>query len=143
MKRQLLTVLIASASILYSCENNGANENSSQNNNEPLNESSSGTSTIGNTGKSSAEGYEMLHVVFDGKPQAEAIKKLMSAVMAKYNIEENYENLNRCGSALLSMRNSSAVGVTEILKHMYQYGDAGQAFPAQVAISATILEQTK
>ena len=31
----------------------------------------------------------------------------------------------------------------EILKHMYQYGDAGQTFPAQVAISATILEQTK
>lgn len=101
----------------------------------------SDASSIVNTGKSSAEAYDMLHVVFEGKPEPEAIKKLMSAVMAKYNIEENYENLNRCGSALLSMKNSSAISITEmeILKDMYQNGDASQSFPSQAAISATIL----
>lgn len=145
MKKQLLTLLIISTSILYSCGNNELNGNSSKNITETSGTGSSNTSSIINTAKSSEEAYEMLHVVFYGKPELETIKKLMGAVMAKYNIEENYENLNRCGSALLSMRNSSAVGVTEmeILKHMYQHGDVSQKFPNQVAISATILEQIK
>lgn len=30
----------------------------------------------------------------------------------------------------------------QILKHMYQYGDAAQTFPNQAAISATLLEQS-
>lgn len=145
MKGQLLALLITSTSILYSCGSNESNDNSSRGIIEPLSPSASDTSPIVNTGKSSDEGYEMLHVVFDGKPEVESIKKLMGAVMAKYNIEENYENLNRCGSALLALRNSSAVGVTEmeILKYMYQHGDAGQPFPKQAAISVIILEQTK
>jgi len=62
----------------------------------------------------------VLHEVFKGKPERAATKKLMTAVMTRYNIEENHENLDRCGSALLSMKKSSAIGVTEmqILKHM-------------------------
>lgn len=140
MKKRLLIFIITSASILYSCRNNESSMDSSQSGTM-----NSDASSIVNTGKSSAETYDMLHVVFEGKPEPEAIKKLMSAVMAKYNIEENYENLNRCGSALLSMKNSSAISITEmeILKDMYQNGDASQSFPSQAAISATILEQTK
>lgn len=140
MKKRILIFIITSASILYSCRNNESSADSSQSHTV-----NSHASSIVNTGKSSEEAYDMLHVVFEGKPEPETIKKLMSAVMAKYNIEENYENLNRCGSALLGMKKSSAVGITEmeILKHMYQHGDPNQSFPSQAAISTTILEQTK
>ncbi|MBE9597993.1 hypothetical protein [Pedobacter sp. MC2016-24] len=101
-------------------------------------------SAIINTGNSTDEAYEMLHVVFEGNPDKKVLKKLISVMMAKQNIEENYENLNRCGSVFLSMKNSSAIGVTEmqILKHMYQVGDATQTFPNQAAISAVLVEQS-
>ena len=81
----------------------------------------------------------MLHVVFESNPARGAIKKLVRAVMTKYNIEENYENMNRCGLALLIMKKSSTIGVTEmqILKHMYQYGDAAQTFQSGCNFSYT------
>jgi hypothetical protein len=98
---------------------------------------------IVNSSKSADEAYDMLHVVFAGEPEKESIQKLMSPVMKSYGLEENYENLNRCGSALLSMRKSSAIGITEmeILKHMYQHGSTSNPFPTQAAISALYLEE--
>ncbi|WGQ09108.1 hypothetical protein QG516_21590 [Pedobacter gandavensis] len=103
------------------------------------------TSSIVNSGKSTEEGYEMLHVVFAGKPEIESIKRLLKVVMEKYGLEENFENINRTGSALLALREDSAIGVTEmeILKHMYQHGDPTVKFPTQAGISSLYLEQTQ
>lgn len=97
------------------------------------------------TGKSADEAFAMLPVVFEGNPSLESVKKLLSAVMDKYHLEVNYENINRCGSAVLSLREASAVGVTEmeLLKHMYQEGDDRLSFPDQAGVSATILEAYK
>lgn len=46
---------------------------------------------------------------------------------------------------LVALRKESAVGVTEmeILKHMYQNGDASKDIKMQAAESMLILEQTK
>lgn len=142
MKIKLLVLLLASASLFSACGAEAGNGDLSSS--SSIEKETADQSAIVNTGKSAEQGYEMLHVVFEGNPDRTAIKKLMTAVMTKYNIDENYENLNRCGSALLSMKKSSAIGVTEmqILKHMYQYGDAVQTFPNQAAISATLLEQS-
>ncbi|KIO79001.1 hypothetical protein TH53_00525 [Pedobacter lusitanus] len=70
-----------------------------------------------NTGKSADRTYEMLHEVFEGKPERAAIKKLMTEINDQV---QHLRNLNWCGSTLLSMKKSSAIGVTEmqILKHM-------------------------
>jgi len=142
MKIKLLMLFSASALALTSCGNDPGNTELSDTA-LVYGDGIADQSAIVNTGKSADEAYEMLHVVFEGNPDKEALKRSMSAVMAKYGIDENYENLNRCGSALLSMSKSSAIGVTEmqILKHMYQQGDAAQSFPNQVAISAVLLEQ--
>jgi len=141
MEIKLLTLLCASVLVFMSCGNNASSTESTDT--ALVGGGITDQSAIVNTGKSADEAYEMLHVVFEGNPEKVALKRLMSAVMAKYDIVENYENLNRCGSALLSMKKSSAIGVTEmqILKHMYQYGDATQSFPNQAAISAVLLEQ--
>jgi len=99
------------------------------------------TSGIVDTGKSADEAFEMLPIVSEGNPSLESVKKLLSDVMDKYHLEVNYENINRCGSAVLSLREASAVGVTEmeLLKHMYQEGDDRLSFPEQAGVSATIL----
>lgn len=145
MKKLLLLLLVTYVSTLCSCESSEPKERPSQIISHVPKKISSSTSPIVNTGKSSEEAYEMLHVVFKGQPELASIRKLMHPVMTMYNMEENYENLNRCGSALLAMRKSSAVGVTEmeILKHMYQYGSNHLTFAEQVALSATILEGTR
>jgi homoaconitase/3-isopropylmalate dehydratase large subunit len=141
MKIILLTLLCASALVFTSCGNSTKSAESSV---PVAGVGTADKSGIVNTGKSADEAYDMLHVVFEGNPEKEVIRKLMSAVMAKYNIEENYENLNRCGSALLGLKQSSAIAITEmqILKHMYQHGDSGYNFPTQAAISAVFLEQS-
>lgn len=109
------------------------------------NEEGNKTSNIVDTGKSADEAFEMLPIVFEGNPSLESVKKLLSAVMDKYHLEVNYENINRCASAVLSLREASAVGVTEmdLLKHMYQQGDDRLSFPNQAGVSATILEAYK
>jgi len=141
MKVKMLMLLYASVLVFMSCGDDEGRMRSKDT--HIVEESTTNQSSVVNTGKSADEAYEMLHVVFEGRPEKETVQRLMSAVMAKYGIEENYENLNRCGSALLSMKQSSAIGITEmqILKHMYQHGDAGQSFPNQAAISAVLLEQ--
>jgi len=145
MKKRLLIFITGGFILLISCRNEGTPSDLSISDIDTSRSQLVERSPIVNTGKSSDEAYNMLHVVFEGEPDINVIKKLMKAVLDKYGLEENYEILNRTGSALLTLRQSSAVGVTEmeILKHMYQLGDAKKTFPNQAAISATILEQYK
>ena len=89
-----------------------------------------------------SEAYDMLHVVFEGMPDVEKIKPLIEAVMKKYDVVINNDNVQRVGSMLLSLKKSSAIGVTEmdILQHIYQNGTSAVKLPEQAAISATLLE---
>lgn len=93
----------------------------------------------------SASAYEMMEVVFIGKPKKATIQPLLEAVMKKYSLPVTEENLLRTSSALVSLRKSSAVGVTEmeILKHMYQQGPRGDSFANQAGMSSALLELTK
>ena len=105
---------------LCGCQRNEQNVVEAQQDLIITNEEGNKTSDIVDTGKSADEAFEMLPIVFEGNPSLESVKKLLSAVMDKYHLEINYENINRCGSAVLGLRQASAVGVTEmdLLKHM-------------------------
>lgn len=86
-----------------------------------------------------------MEVVFEGNSSKEEIQKLMTAVLAKYDMEVNEQNLTRCADVVVSLRKSSVLGVTEmeILKHIYQHGDNNIDFPTQAALSYTVLEMNK
>lgn len=85
-----------------------------------------------------------MHSVFQGEPDTESISKLMNAVLDQYKMEQSEENEEKFGSALLSMRQRSAVGVNEmqILKYMYQHPNTAVTLPTQIGTVATILETT-
>jgi len=89
--------------------------------------------------------YYIMSVAFVGRPKEDVIKPLMEAVMKRYQLSINRDNLLKCASALVSLRKESTIGVTEmqILKHMYQKGVSKTTFPKQAALSASILELTK
>jgi hypothetical protein len=145
MNRFLLALLMIVSFSVCSCQRNEDSKIGVQEDVILANGEAANSSNIFATGKSANEAFEMLQVVFKGNPRIEFVERLLSAVMEKYHLEINYENINRCGSAVLSLREASAVGVTEmeILKHMYQQGDKNQSFPNQAGVSAAILEVYK
>ena len=89
--------------------------------------------------------YQKIHIAFEGMPEIEKVKPLLDAVMERYNIVINNDNVLKCANVLVVMKNNSKIGVTEmdILKHMYQTGNSSVDYATQAAISATYLEQTK
>lgn len=91
------------------------------------------------------DAYQKIHIAFEGMPEIEKVKPLLDAVMERYNIVINNDNVLKCANVLVVMKNNSKVGVTEmdILKHMYQTGNSSVDYATQAAISATYLEQTK
>lgn len=145
MNKFRLVLMMMVSLWLCGCQRNQNNASEAQQDLISTNDEPDQTSDIVDTGKSADEAFEMLPVVFEGNPSLESVKKLLSAAMDKYHLEVNYENINRCGSAVLSLREASAVGVTEmeLLKHMYQQGDESLSFPNHAGVSATILEAYK
>lgn len=91
------------------------------------------------------DAFEKIHIAFEGMPEIEKVKPILEAVMTRYNIVINNDNVLKCANVLVTMKNESKIGVTEmeVLKHMYQRGSSGVDYATQAAISATYLEQTK
>lgn len=89
--------------------------------------------------------YEIMHVVFEGSPDASSVKKMMEPVIIRYNMPQNDDTRLKIANMLLGLRKQSAVGVTEmdLLKHIYQHGYDKVTLAQQAGISATILESTK
>ncbi|WP_299288465.1 hypothetical protein [uncultured Mucilaginibacter sp.] len=89
--------------------------------------------------------YEKMHVVFTDKPSEETISKLMNPILTNYSLPIDEEHEEKFASALVSMKQQSAVGVTEmeILKYMYQHPDASSSLPEAIGKAATILEMRK
>lgn len=96
-------------------------------------------------GGNADDAYGKIHIAFEGMPDTEKVKPLLEAVMNRYNIVINNDNVLRCANVLVVLKKDSKVGVTEmdILKHMYQSGSSSVDYATQAAISATYLEQTK
>jgi len=142
MSKFRLVLLMMVSLWLCGCQRNQNNAIEAQQDLISTNDEADQTFDLVDTGRSADEAFEMLPVVFEGNPSLESVKKLLSGVMDKYHLEVSYENINRCGSAVLSLREASAMGVTEmeVLKHMYQEGDESLSFPNQAGVSATILE---
>jgi len=95
--------------------------------------------------KNEPEPYEKIHIAFEGFPNIEVIKPLLESVMTRYNIIINNDNILKCANVLITLKNDSKVGVTEmdILKHIYQKGTSKIDYATQAAISYTYLESTK
>jgi hypothetical protein len=91
------------------------------------------------------DAYEKIHVAFEGMPDIDKVKPMLEAVMTRYNIVINNDNVLKCANVLVTLKNDSKIGVTEmdILKHMYQRGSASVDYPTQAAISSQYLEETK
>lgn len=89
--------------------------------------------------------YEKICFVFIGKPSKSKVQPLLEAVMKKYNLPVNNENIMKAASCVLTLRKQSSIGITEmeILRHMYKQGSNKLKFPDQAAISAVLLEKSK
>jgi hypothetical protein len=91
------------------------------------------------------DAYEIMHVAFVGSPDIESIRPMLESVMETYGFIKTDDNRLKIGNMLVTLRQSSAVGVTEmdILKHIYQYGSNAITLPEQAGLSATLLETSK
>jgi hypothetical protein len=91
------------------------------------------------------EAFEKIHIAFGGMPDIEKVKPLLEAVMNRYKIVINNDNVLKVANVLVALKNESKVGVTEmeILKHIYQNGLTGVDYPTQAGLSAGLLEQYK
>lgn len=98
---------------------------------------------ISSTGQPNA--YEMMHTVFVGNPEISVIKPLIEKILKMYSLPNTEEYRLKISSAVLSLRKSSAIGVTEmdILKHTYQNGDVTISLPDQLGYSSFFLEKNK
>lgn len=119
--------------IIYSCSSD-SNTASSDNRNY------SNTSVV-----SEKDPYEMMHIAFEGSPEISTIKPMIESIMDRYNMSKTNDNILKVGNMLVSLRQSSAVGVTEmeLLKHIYQHGSDQITLGEQAGISATLLEISK
>ena len=145
MKR--ISIIIFSA-LLFSCNSKSKEETTEipiQETEKPIEQNPEVNSTPNETAENTNDIYEKIHVAFEGMPEIEKVKPLMEAVMEKYNLPITTENINKCGSALVSLKHESKIGITEmeILKHMYQKGEINVNFPTQAAMSLMYLEGTK
>jgi maltose-binding protein MalE len=109
------------------------------------NDQSQSSTTSSTSTTDSEDPYYMMHIAFEGMPEIEEFKPMLDAVMERYGIESNRENLLKVGNVLVTLRKESKVGVTEaeLLKHIYQRGSSQVTFPEQAGASAVILEKTK
>ncbi len=89
--------------------------------------------------------YEVMHVAFEGSPAISKIKPMVEAIMERYNMPKTNDNILKVGNMLVSMRQSSTVGLTEmeLLKHIYVHGSDQVTLAQQAGISATLIETSK
>ena len=118
-------------------------------------ESSSSASTAPSTQSSSSSSssssiadkdpYEVIHIAFEGFPDKEDVQPMLEAVMKRYNMTVTNDNIIKVGNMLVTLKQDSKVGVTEmeILKHIYQKGSSSITLPEQAGISSVLLEQSK
>ncbi len=152
-----LTATIVIVAFLTSCSSNSSQNTSTSN--STLDTSTSSSSTYSSESKPSTysssdnlsssvsekDPYEIMHVAFEGSPEIEKIKPMLESVMETYSFDKTDDNRLKIGNMLVTLRQSSAVGVTEmeILKHIYQHGSDKITLPEQAGISATLLETSK
>lgn len=150
-----LTILAVAALIFgvwYFTKSNDKKEESTTQYVQP--ESSSSTSTAPSTQSSSSSSsssiadkdpYEVIHIAFEGFPDKEDVQPMLEAVMKRYNMTVTNDNIIKVGNMLVTLRQDSKVGVTEmeILKHIYQKGSSSLTLPEQAGISSVLLEQSK
>lgn len=131
----LLFILLSTA---YSCSTDSTRS-------EQATTSSPPTETAQATQADQEDPYYIMHIAFEGMPEIEDFKPQLDAVMERYDMEINRDNLLKVANALVVMRKESKVGVTEaeILKHVYQKGTSKISIADQIGLSATILETTK
>jgi hypothetical protein len=93
----------------------------------------------------SDEAFDKIHIAFEGMPETGKVRPLLEAVMNRYKIVINNDNVLKVANVLVALKNDSKVGVTEmeILKHIYQTGSTSIDYSTQAAISAGLLEQYK
>jgi hypothetical protein len=151
------TATLILVAFLTSCSSNSSQNNSTSN--AALDTSTSNSYTYSSPSKSSTysssensssstsgkDPYEVMHVVFEGSPEIEKIKPMFEAVMETYNFPKTDDNRLKIANMLVTLKQSSAVGVTEmdILKHIYQHGSDKITLPEQAGLSATLLETSK
>ena len=147
-----LTILAVAALIFgvwYFTKSNDKKEESTTQYVQP--ESSSSTSTASTQSSSSSSSiadkdpYEVIHIAFEGFPDKEDVQPMLEAVMKRYNMTVTNDNIIKVGNMLVTLRQDSKVGVTEmeILKHIYQKGSSSLTLPEQAGISSVLLEQSK
>lgn len=86
-----------------------------------------------------------MSVAFEGSPSEDKVKLLIEGVMEKWNLEKTNDQALGIGNALVAMRKSSKVGVTEmeVLKYTYQLGDTKLKLPEAIGLAASMLELSK
>lgn len=91
------------------------------------------------------DAYELMEVAFEGYPSKSDVQPMLEDVMKRYDMEVNNENLTKAANVLVTMKNDSKVGVTEmeILKRVYQKGNNYEDYVTNVARAAVFLEITK
>ena len=140
MKRILFTLCTM---LLFSC--NSSSDKAIEKYNRMVPPEGIQVSPTSGSGISNMNAYEVMETAFEGYPSKEKIKPMLEEVMKRYGMPVNNENLLHAANVLVAMKNESKVGVTEmdVLKHIYQHGSASGDYVTNIAISATILEQTK
>lgn len=149
-----LTILAVAALIFgvwYFTKSNDKKEESTTQYVQP--ESNSSTSTAPSTQSSSSSSssiadkdpYEVIHIAFEGFPDKEDVQPMLEVVMKRYDMTVTNDNIIKVGNMLVTLRQDSKVGVTEmeILKHIYQKGSSSLTLPEQAGISSVLLEQSK
>jgi len=150
-----LTILVVAAVILgiwYFTKSEDKKEESTTQYVQP--ESSSSTSTAPSTQSPSSSStssiadkdpYEVIHIAFEGFPDKEEVQPMLEAVMKRYGMTVTNDNIIKVGNMLVTLRQDSKVGVTEmeILKHIYQKGSSSITLPEQAGVSSVLLEQSK
>ncbi len=137
------TAIFAFFITLVSCSNNPLPNNSTSNSSS--NSSSNGPPENSRSSVREEDPYEVMHVAFEGMPAISTIKPMIEAIMDRYNMPKTNDNILKVGNMLVSMRQTSTVGLTEIelLKHIYQHGSDRVTLAQQAGISATLLETSK
>ena len=124
-----LTILVVAAVIFgiwYFTKDNDKKEESATQYVQPGNNSSTSTEPSTQSPSSSSitdkDPYEVIHIAFEGFPDKEDVQPMLEAVMKRYNMTVTNDNIIKVGNMLVTLRQDSKVGVTEmeILKHIYQ-----------------------
>jgi len=148
------TPILALLVFLVSCSSNTSSDNSASNT-KPISSSISPSTNSSASNNLPSENlrssvtdkdpYEVMHVAFEGSPSISKIKPMIEAIMERYNMPKTNDNILKVGNMLVSMRQSSTVGLTEmeLLKHIYVHGSDQVTLAQQAGISATLIETSK